>query len=312
MPRLIYVLGAGAMGGLYAAYLSRDKANLVTLITSRPQMAEVVKARGLIVQTPKGPFKATNLRATTEPEAERGPASLLVVLVKAPDTALSLSRARPLVGPETMVLSLQNGLGNLEVIGDIVGSDRVIGGVSSFGAQSGPIGEVILRGYGQTIIGEPSGSISPRLTLLAEILNQASLSAILTDDLLSAIWTKLIVNAGINALAAILRAPNGAIVEHPEAASIMEAAVKEGTEVAAKIGLKLAATDMVDYVANICRLTSENYCSMLQDVLRHRPTEINVINGALVKEGLKQGIPTEVNRILANMVAVIERTYPAS
>ncbi|MDR1656336.1 MAG: 2-dehydropantoate 2-reductase [Deltaproteobacteria bacterium] len=307
-PVRIYILGSGAMGGLYGGFLSQNPANRVTLICRRLQTAQAINRAGLSLITPQGELTFSNLRAVTGPE-EGERADLLIVLVKAYDTFEAIKAAAGLVTAGTAVVSLQNGLGHQELLGQIVGHDRVISGVSTFGAIAEGPGRVILRGYGETVIGESDGSVSDRVLGMAQLFRQSSLGGKVTTDITAAVWGKLAVNAGINALAAILRSPNGVIMEHPETAAIMEEAVREVVAVGFKAGVNLENDDVLESVAEVCRNTSQNICSTLQDILRGRPTEIDTINGAVVKLGLELGVPTPVNRLLARLVMVQERLH---
>ena len=131
----------------------------------------------------------------------------------------------------------------------------------------------------------------------------------MVDNVLGFIWDKLIVNIGINALTALTGLKNGQLIEFKETEELLELAVLEAVEVAKKEGIKLNHADFVAYTKKVCGLTAENRASMLQDVSNKRKTEIEVINGAIVREGERLGIPTPVNKVLVNLVSVIQQTY---
>jgi 2-dehydropantoate 2-reductase len=162
---------------------------------------------------------------------------------------------------------------------------------------------------GPTIIGEASGRRTERITEFAGMLRGAGFETEVTDDLASAIWSKLVVNCGINAVGALTRLPNGALAEDADAALVMRGAAQEAAAVATAKGIALAYCDAVEHTRQVCRATAQNVNSMLQDVLRRRRTEVAAINGALAREGDEVGLATPVNDLLTALVGAIERGY---
>jgi len=204
---------------------------------------------------------------------------------------------------------LQNGLGNVETLVRWFGDERVIGGTTAHGATEIAPGHVRHAGIGATVIGSPGGKPTGQVAALAEILRGAGVEAAATKDLDSAVWSKLVVNCGINAVGALTRLPNGRLIEDPGAAEMLSAAVAEAAVVAAMKGIALAYSDPAAQAQQVCRATAANVNSMLQDVLRQRRTEVEAINGALAREGDAVGVATPINDALANLVGAIERNY---
>ncbi|KYO63798.1 ketopantoate reductase family protein [Thermovenabulum gondwanense] len=170
-------------------------------------------------------------------------------------------------------------------------------------------GHIKHAGEGDTLIGEIDGRITERLKTIEELFNKVGIKCSIKDDIMSIIWSKLLINVGINAITAITGVKNGEIINHPASEEIMKMAVYEAVEVAKAKGIKIVYVDPVEKVKEVCKLTKENISSMLQDIIKKRKTEIEVINGAVVKEGEILGIPTPVNRVLTNLVLTIEETY---
>ncbi|MDR2454970.1 MAG: ketopantoate reductase family protein [Deltaproteobacteria bacterium] len=303
----VAVIGAGAMGSLYGGLLAGGRKNRVVLISRRAELVEKAKRSGLLIETAEGPIRA-------EVEARLGsgglgPQDLVIILVKAMDTAYAASVASPLVGPQTMVVSLQNGLGNIEILRKILGEGPVIGGASTFGAVSAEPGVVSLRGRGHTAIGEINGRVTERIERLRDALAEASLEPRISVNVEGLIWTKLLINAGINALAGLMGLENGRLLAFPEAQSLMTRAVLEAEKVAEKLGIRLETESPAELVREVCLKTKDNACSTLQDIRAKRPTEIAFINGAVAELGRSRGLSAPVNEILAALVKIREETY---
>jgi 2-dehydropantoate 2-reductase len=302
------IVGPGAIGCLLAGVLSRAK-HEVWLVDHRRERAALLNRRGVWVSGVSGEFRA-HLRATAD-AAEVGPVELVVMAVKSFDTREAAAHARPLVGPETTVLTLQNGLGNIEVLQEGLGNKQVVGGVTALGATLIAPGQVHYAGEGVTVIGETSGELTDRLLRMQEALAAAGLQTEVSTDLASVLWAKLAVNAGLNAVATLAQVRNGGIMESRALRLAMGEAVSEAAAVAKAKGVRLPNADMAAHAEEVCRLTASNVNSMLQDVLRRRRTEVDAINGAVVSHGEATGTPTPANRVLLWMVHGLEETYAA-
>ncbi len=304
----IAIIGPGAIGSLFAGTLSRG-GHEIWLIDRHPDRARLLSTRGIWISGVSGEFNA-GVRATVTPE-DAGTAELALIGVKSYDTEQAAETARPLVGPETVVLTLQNGLGNIEVLVDAFGEERVIGGVTSQGATLIAPGQVRHAGQGTTVIGELNGGLTPRLREIAEEFSACGLRTELTADLNSVLWGKLAVNAGVNAVATLAQVRNGGILESRHLRRMMREAVREAVQVAGKLGIELPEEDMESYAEGICQRTADNVNSMLQDVHRQRRTEVDAINGAVVREGERAGVATPVNLVLSELIRGLEQTYAA-
>jgi 2-dehydropantoate 2-reductase len=304
----ITIIGAGGMGCLFAGLLSQA-GHRVWLIVRDADRARMLDRRGVWISGISGEFRSP-VRATTDPR-DAAPADLVLIAVKCYDTAGAAAAVQPLVSPATTVLTLQNGLGNLELLQQALGPDRVIAGVTSQAATLIAPGQVHHAGRGPTIIGEPNGDLSERLAAVSTALSEANLQAELTTQLPSVLWTKLAVNAGINPVATLAQVRNGGIMESASLRQVLRAAVTEVEQVAAAKGIKLAQPDIVQHAEEICQRTANNLNSMLQDFYRQRRTEVDAINGAVVREGAAAGVPTPTNQALLGLIHGLEETYAA-
>jgi 2-dehydropantoate 2-reductase len=328
----IGIIGAGAMGSLLGWYLCESAE--VWLLDSWQAHVDAINTSGLWRER-DGVHDARRPHATTDP-AEIGPCDVVLVLVKAHQTAWAARQAialrhdrergrpgdneahntqhvtrhtptplRPYAPTSTLVVTLQNGLGNRETLAETLGAARVTQGVTALGATLLDPGRFRHAGQGATVFGAmPDGGTAR----LAELFRAAGLPADVSDDLDALVWGKLIINVGINALTALLRVPNGALADVPEARALAEQAAREAVTVAHARGIRLHEPDPVAHMLSVARATGANRSSMLQDVLRGSPTEINSINGAVVREGRRLGIPTPVNDLLTALVQALDAT----
>lgn len=304
----IAVLGAGAMGSLYGGLLA-EAGNEVVLIDIWKDHIDTVNDKGLEIESLDGKSRVVrNIRGVYEP-ASAGTAGLVLIFVKATMTAQAAPAARPLIGPSTAVLTLQNGLGNVEALCSALEPSCVIAGTSGHGSTILAPGRIRHAGSGDTVIGELDGSRGERIEAVAALLEKAGLSAKISENVMGLIWTKLIVNIGINALTAVTGLKNGRLLDFAETDGLLRAAVEEACAVAKAKGIRLETADPVGHTKEVARKTGANRSSMLQDVSAKRQTEIAVINGAVASEGKRLGIPVPVNNILTNLILVRQKTY---
>lgn len=302
----IAVLGSGAMGGVYGAKLFAAGFD-ITLIDIWPEHVAAIREKGLKVDgLEKGEyFKA---KVTDRPD-EVGVVDLLIVLVKAYDTTTAIKTAKNIIGPDTVVVSLQNGIGNVEKLIEEVGPKNVIGGVTSHGSYVAGPGHICHTGHSYTSIGELDGSTSERIKKVGEVLEKAGLApVVISNDVTKLIWKKLMGNISLNAISALCDIRNGQVLDFPETREISRLAVEEAAAVARAKGITIDY-DPVETGWKVITDTSPNRSSMLQDVTRHKQTEIDVINGAIVREGRALGIPTPINQALTALITVVQQSY---
>jgi len=304
--RKIAIVGPGAMGCLYASLLAKSKEE-VWLVDKDFERALKIKEGGLTLETASGKSNLA-VKATADIK-EISEAGLVIISVKSYDTKVAITRVKPLVGNDTLVLTLQNGLGNIEIISEAVGAERVIGGVTSMGSTLIGHGHVRHAGEGDTIIGRLDGRTPVDLRHIREVFNKAGIVTKISRDIKGLLWSKLIINIGINALTAITRLTNGRLLEFENTRKILREAVSEATRIAKRKRIKLIYDDPLAKTEAVCEATAENVSSMLQDVLKKKRTEIDFINGVIVRQGQELGIPVPVNALLAGLVKTIESSY---
>ena len=298
------IVGPGAMGCLFAARLRKAGHN-VTLFDHIEKRAALINKQGIKVEGILGDY-SVHVPTVTGEIADFP--DVAAMCVKANETRKASKDIESIIGPKCCVLTLQNGLGNMEILQEIFGKDRTLGGVTAEGATLLGDGHVRHAGQGDTKFGSdvPIGDI---LLKIVSAFNDAGFKTESTNNVSSLIWGKLIVNVGINALTAITRLKNGRLPEVGGTMAIMEEAVCEGVAVANAKGIDLPYPDPLGRVVEVCRATAGNIASMLQDVLKQSLTEVAFINGAIVREGESLGIPTPVNHTLTCLVQAIQDTY---
>ena len=303
----IVVLGAGAMGCLYGGHLA-EGGNDVWLLDVWQQHVDAINSLGLSIEGVSGNRFIKNIRATTN-SSDVGIADLVIVFVKSTITDLAISDNREIFGEGTAVLTLQNGLGNVEKINQTICEKNIIAGVTAHGATLLGPGKIRHAGIGETNIGELDGSLSERLKHIEEVMNLAGLKTLISKNVWGLIWSKLLVNVGINALTAITHFKNGELIEHLETEQLLEKAVSEAWKIAEAKGILLSYEDPIYHTKQVCKATGANISSMLQDVRGKRKTEIDMINGAIVREAQKLGFYAPVNETLTNLIKIIEKKY---
>jgi len=304
----IAAVGTGALGSLYAGYLARSGEE-VYAVDIKEDIVSAIRSSGIRIVEPEGKEVSIPVKKATLKPEEVGKVDLVIFLPKSRQTREAAQSARCLFGPETVGLTVQNGLGNPEAIEAVVGEGRILAGVTlNASTYLGP-GRMLYAGRGETVIGEMRGGPSPRAEKIAAAFNKAGLSTHVSSEVWNDVWGKLLVNAGVNPLTAITRLANGVLVDQAAAREIMRGLVEEGKRVAQAKGIRLPYTDAVKKVEDACIATKPNYSSMLQDVLAQRETEVDFINGAIVREGERLGIDTPINRTITNLVRAIEKTY---
>ncbi len=301
----IVIIGPGAMGCLFAGMLN-PSGKEVWLLDKDPERASLINQRGVRILREEETISA-KVKATADP-SEIGTADLAVICVKSYDTKSAACSASEVTGDDSLILTLQNGTGNVEKLAEVLGQERVLGGTTAQGANLVDLGKIRHAGEGDTIIGALSGK-TDRAQEVAELFNACGLNTQVTADVQGVIWSKLVINVAINALTAILGVRNGVLAETAPASGIMEKAIEEVVKLARTKGIKLMFDDPLERALQVSRATGQNISSMLQDVRAKRETEIEAINGAIAKEAASLGIDAPVNSTLTRLVRFIEQTY---
>lgn len=297
----IAVIGAGAMGSVIGGLLAKA-GNDVTLVDVWRQAIDAINKNGLRINDEVVKVRATD-KATEV-------ADLVLVFVKCYHTETAVRSALPLIGPETVVLSLQNGWGNGPRIAKIVGEEKLLLGVCYHSATVAGPGHVLHLGKGMTFMGELNGKLTQRLTQIAETFKQAGIEVTTTEHVLKEIWSKLALNACTLPTSALLRFYAPQLVQHEPMLELMKALLQEVIAVARAQKIPLDFNERWDAITGLlrrCGPTAKS--SMLQDVEKSRQTEIDVINGAIVEAGERLNIAVPFNRAMVWMVKSLEGTF---
>jgi 2-dehydropantoate 2-reductase len=269
----------------------------VTLVGTWPEGLAALRTRGITVEG-----ETTALVHAAHLTESILPADFALILVKAWQTPAIAAQLPRLLKSDGLALTLQNGIGNWEMLAEALGAEHAWPGVTTQGATL--LGPAHVREGGRGLTHLPD---HPHLTLLAKLLRAASfdVSQAPISDLESLLWGKLVVNCGINALTALLRVSNGELLNRPPAAYLMERAAEECARVAQASDIDLPFTNAAERVRAVARATADNHSSMFQDILRGAPTEIDAINGAVVHRGATVNVLTPVNETLWRLVKAL-------
>jgi 2-dehydropantoate 2-reductase len=275
----------------------------VTLVGTWPEGLAALIERGITLDD--GARTQTQRVGARRLGAKAPPADFALVLVKAWQTAAVAPFLPSLLKPQGIAITLQNGLGNVEALAQHVGVDRALAGITTQGATLLGPAQVREGGPGLTTLPD-----APALAPFVDLLRVAGFSLAQSPiaNLQSLLWGKLVVNCGINALTALLRVPNGELLNRPTALALMDRAALECATVAQRLTYPLPFSDPVARVREVAQKTAQNRSSMFQDILRGAPTEIDAINGAVTQHGARRGVPTPVNEMLWQLVKAL--THP--
>jgi len=290
----ILIMGTGALANLFGAQLSKTGMD-VTLLGTWEEGVKAIRKHGIRLTSPEGEV-ACPARAVKSP-ADVGQARYALVLVKSWQTQRAARQLSEILEPDGVALSLQNGLGNKELLADHLGEKRAAQGVTTTGATL--LGPGHVRPGGEGIV---SVEDHPRLPPLITGLKKAGFEVENVPDVNSLIWGKILINVAINPLTAIFGVPNGKLLESQSAVDLMALAVREVEKVSGSQGIKVGFDDPLAYAEDVARRTGSNRSSMLQDISRGAPTEIEAICGAVVRAGQEKDIATPINQALTYLV----------
>jgi len=298
MKHDVLIVGTGALATLFAARLSRAGA-AITMLGTWQNGLDALQENGARLIDTDGKLHAFPVKTVRDP-SQIPEAHFAIVLVKAWQTERAAGQLAERLGGDGLALTLQNGLGNYETLARALGKKRVALGVTTTGATL--LGPSLARLGGEGVV---SIQKHPRLAPLDDLLSAAGFTVKLVDDAHALAWGKLVINAAINPLTALLRVPNGQLLERPAARTVMASLAREAANVAGALGVQLPFKDPVGAAEDVLRKTALNQSSMLQDVKRGAPTEIDSICGAVVREGQHSGVSTPVNWAVWNLVRAV-------
>lgn len=292
----IVVFGAGAIGSLFGGLLSKN--NNVVLI-GRKKHVDTINKNGLTIE------RKTNLNIKIQAEDNIKKISfipdLVILTTKSYDTKSAIAEVKKHINDETYILSLQNGLNNLEIINRYIDSKRTIGGVTTHGCVFPKPGFIRHTGYGDTIIGNLEKN-DEKTKEIVGLLNDSGIKTNLSNDIARDIWIKGIVNSSINPITAFFECKNGYLLENAILENIVEKICYESTNTANALGMNLKLDYMVEMTKNVINNTSENFSSMLQSIKQGKKTEIDSINRKIVEIGKGKKIDVSLNELLVYLI----------
>lgn len=302
----VMVVGAGSVGGFFGAHLAKNNPNVSFLL--RPRTLEAVKRHGLMIKSGKGDF-TVHPPAASDPRDLARP-DLIILAVKAYDLDEVMAQLEPVITERTVLLTLQNGIDTEDRIIARVHRDSVVGGVAFIYSKIVAPGVIEHYKRGGVAIGELMGHKSERVLQIAEIFKQAGISCQLSDDIRKSKWEKMCWNCVFNPLTVLIDDKVAKALDHPEMAGVIRQIVGEVMAVSAAVKVPLAS-DMAEKVVKWTQELRDIHTSMYDDWKAKRPTEIDYLNGYIVRMGRELGIPTPVNEALTAMVKAITEREPS-
>ncbi len=298
------------MGCLFAGWLERA-GNDVLIVDHDAETVSGIRRQGLRVRGLDGKVARVRVNVNKGP-ADLREYELVLFAVKAYSTNEAAHQHSKRVRPGSTVLTLQNGLRNVEVLSRWFGVGRVVAGSTTEGSLLLGPGLVGYSGRGNTVVGELDGARSGRCLEIVGLFREAGFQAKLTDNVTGVIWAKAILNSAINPVSALTRVRNGRLGLEKGLRRLMLGVIREGVMVSKAEGVRLEPRDPSRLLFRVLRATGDNRSSMLQDVLRGRRTEVRELNGVIVERGRKHGIPTPYNELLTSLVLELEKNNVSS
>lgn len=293
------IIGSGSLGSLFAAFLTKE-VDLI-LLGHWPEQMAALKKNGLTVVHLNNTESIYHFPVIKDPSVT-SPVDIVLILVKSFQTTRAASEASSLLSSNGIAITLQNGLGNFEVLARTLGANRVIQGVTSIGVNMIEPGIVHHAGQGNTYIAR-SEKNKRILKQTATIFNKSGFKTNITENVTGLVWGKLAVNSAINPLTALLNVPNGFLVSNPIAENLVFETAEETANVAKALGIALPYVSVGDQALAVAKATADNLSSMLQDIRRGGPTEIDAICGQVVQYGRYYGVDTPLNNELFRLIS---------
>jgi 2-dehydropantoate 2-reductase len=293
----IVIFGAGAIGSLFGAILS--KKNNVLLVGRKDHVSKIKKS-GLVIDGKTRLNVKIDAKHSVN-DIDFSP-DLLILTVKSYDTESAIIQACEIINKNTAVLSIQNGLDNIDKLKNFAGSNRIIAGVTTHGALFSKPGVVTHTGEGSTILGELSGRKTKRIEEITNIFNSAGIASTISNNILREIWIKTIVNSCVNPLTTFFQCKNGYLLENPILEKLVEKICLESTNIAQAERIDISYDEMIKKTKIVIKNTAENQSSMLQSFKKGKITEIDSINGKLIEIAKKHKTVSTMNDILLNSV----------
>ena len=292
----IAIVGSGGVGGYFGGRLAASGADVAFI--ARGAHLDAMRARGLRIFSPKGDVHVPRVRASADP-AEIGPVDVVLFAVKLYDVERALPSVAPLVGPDTVVIPLQNGVDAASLVEDAVGRAHTAGGTCYVAAVIAEPGVIRHTAMDHLLFGELDRTRSRRLTAFHDLCRPTGFEATLSDDITLDVWTKFVRLSVLSGMTAVTRSPIGVLRDDPELWAMLQTAVREAMAVAHARGIGVAATSVEDVARAYAALPAQTKSSMLEDLERGRRLELPWLSGAVVRIGREAGVPTPTHAFIS-------------
>ena len=299
----ITFFGAGAMGGVLGGAMIEHDLD-VQHVDIWAEHVEAIKRDGLLIDVPGEPSRRVELDIYADYRETR-PADLAIIFTKGYDTKEAAKGIKEILAPDGLVLTLQNGLGNADLAAEVIDREKILTGTTAWGATVLAPGHVRNSGQGTTVIGPWGGAGLDRVRAVAEEMTRGGIKTDVREDVSALVWRKLMANVGINPIVALCGLLNGELLDMEITRELSRKAVEEGMAVARALGINMD-DDAVEHALWVAETTDKTRASMGQDVDAGRRTEIDAINGAIVRLGKEVGVETPVNFTLTAMIKTWE------
>ena len=300
----VAVCGAGAIGASYAAMFS-DASGFSTVLVAKDQRYDRLKSEGLVINKKKYSIPVVH------PDEAVPPADLILVALKNHDLPGAVHDLKNLVGNQTIVMSVMNGLDSEDYLGSVYGMDKLLYAIAVGIDALREGNSVTYTTSGKIVFGEAENSHpSERVLRVQNAFDRAGIKFETPTDMIRALWWKFMVNVGINQASAVMRAPYGVFQSSPEARALVDTLMQEVIVLAAREGVNLVEKDLDDWNAVLNTISPKGKTSMLQDIEAGRKTEVDVFGGKAVELGKKHNVPTPVNQTFLSIIHVLEQYRP--
>jgi 2-dehydropantoate 2-reductase len=303
----IVMFGAGGVGGYFGGRLAQAGCDVA--FVARGAHLEALRRDGLRLVSPKGDAHVTTVAASADP-ADLGPADVVFFTVKLYDAEAAAAQLAPLIGPDTMVVTLQNGVDAVDIVARHVGRQHTAGGVAYVAAVIDPPGTIRHTALDALIVGELDGAMSPRLLALKAAADRAGFGFTASPHILVDQWSKFARLSVFSAMTAVTRSPLGVLRAQPELMAMLERAAWETIAVGRAHGVPLADGVMDEVQAMMRGMPPQAQSSMLSDLERQRPLELPWLSGAVVRLGREKGVPTPIHEFVATVLSPFVKGGP--
>ncbi|MCI2063120.1 MAG: 2-dehydropantoate 2-reductase [Eubacteriaceae bacterium] len=302
----IAVIGAGAMGTLFGGKLAMA-GNEVTMIDVVPAVLDAINGHGILLEDETGKHKIDVKAKKAEDMTEK--VDLALLFTKTLYSRSALETANNFIGPDTYILTLQNGLGNIELISEFFDFDHILAGVTNYASDLHAPGDISSQGSGYVKVMTANGKLNEEIIAVNQVLLDAGFNSEITEDVFVAIWEKVAFNAAINSTTAICYVPCGGVGGVEEGRFLAEQIARETAMTANAHGVKASAEAIIASLENTYTEHADHFTSMAQDVRRRRKTEVSFINGGIVKKAKEKGLEVPYTEAVYCLLRVIEETY---